>query len=83
MRNANSSELAFIAVVKAHAVVYEADGRQTVCANVQEHKGLFGSHAHIKITGLCIVTAQRAKHAADDGWQIQRFTAIDTYFEVH
>lgn len=68
---------------QAHAVVYEAGGKQTVCAEVQEHKGLLGSRLRVKNTGLCRVSAQRTKHAEDDGWQIQRFTAIDTYFEVH
>ena len=26
--------------------------------------------------------AKKVKHAEDDGWAIQRFRAIDTYFEV-
>lgn len=64
------------------SVVYEADGRETVCANVNQRKGLFGIRLHIKKTGLCTVTAEKTKHAEDDGWQIRRFTAIDTYFEV-
>lgn len=68
---------------QAHTVVYEADGKQTVCADIQQRKGLFGVRLHIKKTGLCKVTAERTKHAEDDGWQIRRFTAIDTYFEVH
>ena len=67
---------------QAHSVVYEVNGQQTVCAQVQERKGLFGTRVRIKNTGLCRVTAERAKHAEDDGWQIRRFTAIDTYFEV-
>jgi len=66
-----------------HAVVYEADGKETICARVEEHKGLRGHGLHIKNTGNCKVTAERAKHLADDGWEIQRFTAIDAYFEVH
>ena len=55
-----------------HAVVYEADGKQTVCADVQEHKGLMGTRLRIKNTGLCTVTAERTKHAEDDGWEIRR-----------
>jgi len=70
-------------LAQAHTVVYEADGKQTVCADVQQRKGLFGIRLRIKKTGLCTVTAERTKHAEDDGWQIRRFTAIDTYFEVH
>ncbi len=66
----------------AHEVVYQANGRRTVCADVQEHKGFFGEHLKIKNTGACTVTAQDVKHAEDDGWAIQRFRAIDTYFEV-
>ena len=68
---------------QSHAVVYEAAGKQTICADVQQKKGLLGARIHIKSTGLCTVIAERAKHADDDGWQIRRFTAIDTYFEVH
>jgi hypothetical protein len=67
---------------KAQAVVYQADGQQTVCATVQERKGLFGHQLHTKNTGLCTVSAEDAKHADDDGWAIKRFQAIDTYFEV-
>ena len=66
----------------AHEVVYEANGKRTVCADVQTHKGLFGQHLKIRNTGACTVTAEDAKHAEDDGWAIQRFRAIDTYFEV-
>lgn len=66
----------------AHAVVYEAAGKQTVCANVEERKGLFGRHLVIKNTGSCVVSSQDAKHAEDNGWEIRRFDAIDTYFEV-
>ena len=68
---------------QAHIVVYDADGKQTVCADVQQRKGLFGVRLHIKKTGLCTVTGERTKHAEDDGWQIRRFTAIDTDLEVH
>jgi hypothetical protein len=65
------------------AVVYEANGQETVCARVEERKGLFGRHLRVKNTGSCTVTTERTKHAEDDGWAIQRFTAIDAYFEVH
>ena len=67
---------------QTQTVVYEADGKQTVCAQVQQSKGLLGNHLHIKNTGLCTVTAERTKHAEDDGWQIRRISAIDTFFVV-
>ena len=67
---------------QAHAIVYNADGKSTVCANVAEHKGIFGKHLKIRNTGSCVVSAEDTKHAEDDGWSIHRFHAIDTYFEV-
>lgn len=67
---------------QAHTVVYEADGRQTVCAHVVEHNGLLGKHFQVKNTGFCRVVAERTKHAEDDGWQIRRFSAIDTFLVV-
>ena len=63
-------------------VVYVANGTTAVCAKVENHKGFFGRHLRVKSTGTCTVTAEDAKHAEDDGWAIQRFKAIDTYFEV-
>jgi hypothetical protein len=68
---------------QAHTIVYEADGKQTVCARVYEHKRLFGRHLRIQKTGSCLVTTEDKEHAEDDGWRIRRFRAIDTYFEVH
>jgi len=67
----------------AHAVVYDGDGRKTVCAIVQERKGLWGRHFSIRNTGSCVVTATVAVDAQDDGWSVHRFRAIDAYFEVH
>jgi hypothetical protein len=67
---------------QAHTIVYEASGKITVCANVEEHKGIFGKHLKIKNIGSCVVTAEDVAHAEDDGWSIPRFRAIDTYFEV-
>ena len=63
-------------------VAYVANGTTSVCAKVEDHKGLFGRHLRVKSTGTCTVTAEDVKHAEDDGWAIQRFKAIDTYFEV-
>jgi hypothetical protein len=67
----------------AHAVVYDGDGKRTVCAVVEERKGLRGTHLNIKNTGACVVTATFTEHSRDDGWSVHRFRAIDTYFEVH
>lgn len=63
-------------------VVYRANGKTSVCANVEDHKGIFGRHLRVKSTGVCTVEAEDVKHAKDDGWAIRRFKAIDTYFEV-
>lgn len=63
-------------------VVYVANGTTSVCAKVENHKGFLGRHLRVKSTGSCTVTSEDAKHAEDDGWAIQRFKAIDTYFEV-
>lgn len=63
-----------------HEVVYDKDGKSTVCAVVQKRRSLFGTST--KNTGSCVVTATVAEHAEDDGWSIHRFRAIDTYFEV-
>jgi hypothetical protein len=67
---------------QAHMVVYDADGKRTVCADVQERKGRLGARIHIKNTGLCTVTAERTKHAEDDGWKIRRSSAIDTFLVI-
>ena len=68
---------------KVQAVLYKADNRQTVCAHVEERKGIFGRRLIITNTGSCQVTAQDTKHAEDDGWGIRRFRAIDVYLEVY
>src|SRR5712692_153886 len=52
-----------------HAVVYEGDGKRTVCAVVQERRGLFGTHLSMRNTGSCVVIATVADHAQDDGWR--------------
>jgi hypothetical protein len=65
-----------------HAIVYEKNGKQAVCAHVHQRAGLLHHGLHIQNTGACSVTSEDAKHAEDDGWQIRRFKGIDTYFEV-
>lgn len=59
----------------SHAVVYDQDGKRTVCAVVQEHKGRFRRRVSIRNTGSCVVTAAVVDHS--------RSGAIDIYFEVH
>jgi hypothetical protein len=66
----------------AHAVLYDSNGAKAVCATVAERAGFFGHHLKVKNTGACTVTAVVAAHAEDTGWDIHRFRAIDTYFEV-
>jgi hypothetical protein len=66
----------------AHAVVYDSSGTKTVCATVSEQSGLFGHHLRVRSTGACTVTTNVANHAVDTGWDIRRFRAVDTYFEV-
>lgn len=66
----------------AHSVVYSRDGKRTVCAVVQEKRGVFGAHLSVRSTGSCMVTTAVADHAKDDGWSIHRFRAVDIYFEV-
>ena len=66
----------------SHTVVYEDSGKRTVCAYVKERSGILRNHPRVQNTGSCFVSAEVAKHAEDDGWEVRRFTAIDTYFEV-
>jgi len=65
-----------------HAVVYRQNGESTVCATVQQSRGLFGPRLKVTSTGKCFVTAETNKHAEDNGWSIRHFRAIDTYFET-
>ncbi len=67
----------------AHAVVYEAGGKKTVCAVVQQKKGLTGTHVVAKNTGACVVTAVAGQRPRDDGWRVHQSHTLETYFEVH
>ncbi|HWF91887.1 MAG TPA: TolC family protein [Terriglobales bacterium] len=66
-----------------HAVVYEANGTRTVCAQTEERRNVFGKHLTVKNTGACDVTTGDAVHPAADGWRIHRGQTLNTYFEVH
>jgi hypothetical protein len=60
------------------SIVYDADGRQTVCAVAQGEGRL-----RMKNTGACVVTTTEGQHTSDDGWRLHHFKAIDTWIEVH
>jgi len=54
----------------------------TVPDEYRKLRGAFGTRLRIENTGHCLVTAEHTKHAEDDGWEIRRFSALDTYFET-
>jgi hypothetical protein len=67
----------------AHAVVFQADDRRAICAQVTERRGRFGGERR-KVTspGECTVTAARMVHTVDTGWNRIRLRALDTYLEI-
>jgi hypothetical protein len=65
-----------------HAVVYDSNGAKTVCATVDDRSGLFGHHSKAKNTGACTVSVVAADHTEDNGWNLHRFRALDTYLEI-
>lgn len=67
----------------AHSVVFDSNGTKAICATVNEAANIFGHHLRVKNTGACTVTSVVADHSEDTGWDIHRFRALDTYFEVH
>jgi len=66
----------------AHAVIFDGFGTKVVCANVTEHRGLFGQHRKVTNTGECSVTAMPSIHTVDTGWNLVRVRALDTFLEV-
>jgi len=58
----------------AQAVLYEEDGKKTVCGVVRGKS--------VKNTGACVVTTTTAEHLTDDGWNTHKSRALDVYFEV-
>jgi hypothetical protein len=66
----------------AHAVIYDANGTKSVCADVQDRSGLFGHRLKVKNTGACTVSVVAAEHTEDTGWNLRRFRALDTYLEI-
>jgi hypothetical protein len=65
-----------------HAVVYDAGGKKTVCATVQEKSGATGHHLDAKNTGACAVTTVVADHVEDAAWDNSSHTALDVYLNV-
>jgi hypothetical protein len=66
-----------------HAVVYDSDGKHTVCAVFQESKGFWGRRSKLKSTGSCTVSTEPADVTVDDGWGLHHLQVINAYFEVH
>ena len=66
----------------AHAVIFDGFGTKAVCANVTEHRGLFGQHLKVTNTGECFVTAMPSIHTVDTGWNLVRVRALDTFLEI-
>ena len=67
---------------ESKSVIYDADGKRTVCATVNERKVLFWRTSEVKPTGSCTVTSGVAEHAEDNGWSIDHNSTVDTYLEV-
>lgn len=66
----------------AKAVVYDADGKRTVCATVHNRTFLFWKGLDVVPTGACAVTSRLIEHEADNGWSISRSPTVDTFLEV-
>ena len=63
----------------ARAVVYEAQGKRTLCA-VQ---GKPGKEHELKNTGACTVTATASIVDLDDGWEVHHAKALDIWLNAH
>lgn len=68
---------------ESNAVVYDTDGRKTVCATVRQRKFLFWKSVSVAATGSCVVTSALTDHTDDNGWSISHVRTIDTYLEIH
>ncbi len=66
----------------AHAVVYTDGVNRTVCATAAHHRMVLLNRAYMKPTGACVVSSHLTNHAQDNGWSIDRYRTLDTYFEV-
>ena len=59
----------------SRSVVYDGNGRHTVCA-------VAGSGNALKNTGACTVTATQGEETTSDGWNLHHVQAIQTWLEV-
>jgi hypothetical protein len=66
----------------AKTVVYDQEGKQSVCARVRDRKFLFWKRTSVQTTGACVVTSRVTTHAEDDGWRIRHISTLDTYLEL-
>ncbi|MDO9451433.1 MAG: hypothetical protein Q7J29_01075 [Stagnimonas sp.] len=60
-------------------VVYDAEGRNVVCANVRETGNWFFKDQRIEATGDCELTRRYVKVPIDDGFAVD----VIEHFEVH
>ena len=66
----------------AHAVIYDGGTKRTTCATAADRRMLFWKSIYMKPTGACLVLSRLTPHAEDNGWSVDRFRTLDTYFEV-
>jgi hypothetical protein len=64
------------------SVVYEQDGKRTVCAQVREEQTLFWKTLRAEPTGACFVQAEHSVNKVDTGWNILNIPSLDTFFEL-
>ena len=65
-----------------HSVVYRADGKQTVCATVQESHGLWGRRSKVTNTNACTVSTEPTNVTSDDGWELHHRQMLNTYLDI-
>jgi hypothetical protein len=68
---------------ESKTVIYQANGKTTVCGNLETRKSLLRTINVVQPTGLCVVSSELTKSSVDDGFNIRRFRVLETYFEVH
>jgi hypothetical protein len=65
-----------------HTVVYNVDGKQTVCATVQESNGFWGHHSKVINTNACTVSTEPTNATYDDGWDLHHRRMLNTYLDI-
>lgn len=66
----------------SHTVVYKDGARSVTCATETTRRNLLWKIPYMKPTGACVVASRLTGHTLDDGWNIDRFRTVDTYFQV-